>query len=1181
MLFRWCFGVLIILQTVLCLESCAMYGNCGKKSIFGASLPCPVSADFRPPLVDSKDIQFLVDTCGEEWKQYDRLCCTREQMVALKENLNKAESIIASCPACKKNFETIFCHFTCSPHQRHFVDVIETSESRDGREIVAELDVFVNGSWASEFYDSCKNVKFSATNGYAMDLIGGGATNYSEFMKFMGDEKPALGGSPFQINYKYEAKDSLALFNEDVYRCDDKVYKCACADCTESCPSLDSIRTGRCMVAGIPCASFFFMVTYAVLFVAIGVWHVHIFKEKRKAKQASNITQSPEPLLSEGNTSDTVNDNGLFVEYASDRNMANDSISKLLSKLVSKCIENPISVLSYTSILVSVLLAALILFGELETNPVNLWVNPSSSKFKEKEYFDKNFGPFYRTEQIFIVNEDKPVLEYETLKWWFQVEENITKALKSSENVTYQDLCFRPTEDSTCVIESITQYFDGILPDENSWKDQIKLCTDSPVNCLPSFQQPLKTNLLFSDEDIFNANALVVTLLISNHSESAVLWEQALENQLLLQKPPKGIRISFNTEMSLEKELNSSNDIVIVSLSYLIMFIYASWALKRRSGGTRYLLGCAGVLIVFASAISSAGVLSILGIKSTLILAEVIPFLILAIGIDNIFLITHEYDRVDESNPSLSLDEKIIKCMRRISPSIVFSFICQGGCFLLATIVEMPAVRNFAICAAVAVFFNVLLQSTIYVCLLHFYEKYYDASNIIEVSNETSDNTEQNNSLLERYFTLIGKKRKILGIFFSWFLISLIFVPYVKFGLDQTMAVPQSSYLVNYFNDVYEYLNVGPPVYFVVKNLDLKSRPGQKSICGKFTECDEYSLSNILEIERSRSTIVEPAANWFDDFMMFLNPELDQCCRLKKGTDSVCPPSFPPRRCETCYKNGEWDYNMDGFPEGEEFMKYFDIWINSPSDACPLAGKAPYSSAVLYNSTDVIASTFRAAHSPLRSQEDYIQAYEDAQRIVNEMKGLDVFAYSPFYIYFVQYSTIVPLTLTLLSASILLIFLVSWWILGSIYTSIILSGTVCMIIVDIGAMMYLFGIRLNAVSLVNLLICVGLAVEFCVHITRAFTIVPVGVKKDNDSRVRYTMTTIGGSVLKGITMTKIIGISVLALTQSKIFQVFYFRMWASLIFVASLHALIFLPVVLSMFGGKCFIEGESSITLEG
>lgn len=1167
-------AVALLIHTCYAQESCAMYGNCGKKGVFGASLPCPVDADFEPPVIDQGDVQFLVDICGEEWRDNERLCCTREQMEALKENLNKAESIIASCPACKKNFNTIFCHFTCSPNQRQFIDIISTDESSDGREIVSELNFFLNSSWASSFYDSCKNVKFSATNGYAMDLIGGGASDYSEFMKFLGDKKPALGGSPFQINYEYEtSSDEYSLFDENVFACSDPKYKCACADCSNSCPTLAPIKKGRCMVAGIPCTSFALLVLYALAFLAIGGWHIIIFR-RRKIK-STNIVEGSEPLLDNGNAANSDIDDGLFVEYATERNAMNDKISDVLSNTVAACIKNPITVLSYSAIFITILLIALIVFGDLETDPVNLWVNPSSPKFKEKTHFDANFGPFYRTEQVFIVNDTGPVLSYENLKWWFETENLITENLLSTENISYQDLCFRPTEDSTCVIESVTQYFQGILPDESSWKQQLESCTDSPVNCLPSFQQPLKTNVLFSDENVFESNAFVVTLLLSNHTESAKLWEEKLEQYLLSLSIPDGLRISFNTEMSLEKELNSSSDIIVVSASYLIMFFYASWALKRRTGGSRYLLGCAGVLIVFSSVIASSGLLSIFGIKSTLILAEVIPFLILAIGIDNIFLITHEFDRVNSHYSSSTIQEKIVLSIGKISPSILFSFLCQGGCFLLATMVEMPAVRNFAICAAVALCFNVVLQLTSYVCILHFYEKYYDAANV----EELTDDNEEEGVLNRTFLSLLDKKRKVLGVFFSWFIISLVFLPSIKFGLDQTMAVPQNSYLVNYFQDVYEYLNVGPPVYFVVKNLDLRIKSAQKKICGKFTECDDYSLGNVLELERLRSSIVEPLANWYDDYMMFLNPELDQCCRLKKGSEEICPPHFPPRRCETCYKDGEWDYDMSGFPEGDEFMKYFDIWINAPSDPCPLGGKSPYSSAIVYNDSNIITSTFRTGHSPLRSQEDYINAYKDAQRIVDELNDLDVYAYSPFYIFFVQYSTIVSLTAKLITASILLIFFVSWLLLGSAMTSLILSGIVTMIIVDILAMMYFFGIRLNAVSLVNLLICVGLAVEFCIHITRAFTIVPVGVKKDRNSRVIYAMTTIGGSVLKGITMTKIIGISVLALTQSKIFQVFYFRMWASLIFVASLHALIFLPVLLSMIGGKCFIESKSNIAI--
>ncbi|ODQ65807.1 patched sphingolipid transporter [Nadsonia fulvescens var. elongata DSM 6958] len=1234
---------------------CATYGTCGKKSFFGAELPCPATVPAKS--LNENERNLLVNICGDNWSETD-VCCTGDQLKILQTSLKKADSLISSCPACHNNFYQFWCQFTCSPNQSEFVDVTSTSKSTSNKEIVSELNYYVDPQFAEDFYDSCKEIKFSATNGFAMDLIGGGAKDYKSFLKFLGDEKPMLGGSPFQINFPWdeELPENMTQFTTSLKKCSDgdPRYRCACSDCSDSCPNLPEVSlSGECHIGILPCFSFAMLIIYAVIllgavvgYCGMSLWREHIKGQQERRRLLFNTVESEDYDSADSYLTEDRFGYRQFASFGSTTTTKafplNNHIQNGFAKVAYKCARYPAITISIMLAVITALSLGLLNFS-LETNPVKLWVSPSSESYQQKLYFDQNFGPFYRSEQIYLVNDTGSIMEYENIKWWFKVEERI-RNLHSSAGITLQDTCFKPTGDA-CVIQSFTQYFGGeigSLP-EKSWKEKIVSCASSPVNCLPSFQLPLKKEMIFGgfrDNDILTSRALISTFVLNNGEENSAEfkegsdWEKNLEELLLnirSEASEKGLRLSFNTEISLEKELNKSSntDIRIIIISYIVMFTYASLALggrfpsfsKNSAIKSKFSLGLTGIVIVLFSVTASLGFFSMLGVKATLIIAEVIPFLILALGVDNIFLLSHELENVNRNFPNDSVEERVSRAVGKVGPSILLSSTCQILTFTLGATVAMPAVRNFAIYSAGSVFFNFILQLTIFVAALALDQRRMEDNRVdifpwikldgtISLDGEVfpysgtlniSDESIFSEFMRKYYAPSIMRpkvKKVILFIFFTWLAISVALLPKVQLGLDQKLAVPKESYLVDYFNDLYDYFGSGPPVYFVVNEVDVTTRKGQQTLCGKFSTCDEFSLNNIIQQESKRpkiSYLSESSASWIDDFFQWLNPNLDECCRFKKGTNEteMCSPNANPRSCDVCYENKDpqWNIHMDGLPENEEFMKYFNFWINAPSEPCPLGGKAPYSNAIALNEagTEIVTSSFRASHTPLRSQDDFINAYDAAQRIsrsIEEATGITVFPYSPFYIYFAQYGSIVQQTLILLLSAIILITILSTILLNSPKTSLIVSLSVSMIICNLVGVMALWGISLNAVSLVNLVISVGIAVEFCIHIARAFTVcnqlsLHENVDLSKEGRAFKSLVGVGGSVFGGIGLTKLIGVCVLAFTSSKIFEVYYFRMWISLVVISSLHSLVFLPIALSLWGGKAYLSNDSDEGLAG
>ncbi|KAM7400435.1 hypothetical protein PAMA_004903 [Pampus argenteus] len=1217
-------------------QHCVWYGECGEsEKVPGKKYNCKYTG---PPLpLPSEGYDLLTELCPGYDYGNRSLCCNVDQLHTLKGSLQLPLQFLSRCPACFFNLMNLFCELTCSPHQSQFVNGTKFNESN-----VLEVQYYIGQTFTNAMYNACKDVQAPSSNVKALSLLCGkdskdcNATNWIQYMFDINN-----GQTPFPIIpiFSDVPVSGYTPMNNKTYDCteglEDGSGPCSCQDCTKACgpkpvpPPIPPPWT----IFGMDAMTVIMWISYiAFLLIFTGaVLAAWCYRKRTIMSEYGPFLDSNNPLSLNNDGPDQVN--ASCCETLGER--FENMLRILFTSWGSFCVQHPSLVILGSLILVVASSGGLV-HMRITTNPVELWSSPNSQAREEKDYFDSHFGPFFRTAQLIITTPlnntymyspyfggsdvpfgailDKDIL-HQVLDLQLAIEGLV--ATHEGENITLKDVCLAPLApyNNNCTILSVLNYFqnshavlDHSIGDDffvyADFHSHFLYCVSAPASlndttllhdpCLGTFGGPIFPWLAlggYDDTNYNNATALVITFPLNNYLnntmrlDKALAWEKEFIRFMKNFKNPN-LTIAFNAERSIEDELDrgSHSDIRTILISYLIMFIYISLALghihsfRRLMVDSKISLGIAGILIVLSSVGASLGIFSYAGIPLTLIVIEVIPFLVLAVGVDNIFIIVQTYQR-DERMPHEEIHQQIGRILGDVAPSMFLSSFSETVAFFLGALSSMPAVRTFSLFAGLAVFIDFLLQISCFVSLLGLDARRQEGNrlDIICCVKLPEGQEATTDGFLFRFFKkfyapFILKewvRPIVVAVFVGILSFSIAVVNKVEVGLDQKLSMPDDSYMLDYFGNISKYLHTGAPVYFVVEDgLNYSSLEGQNLVCGG-VGCNNDSLVQQVyaaSLISNYTTVAFTPSSWLDDYFDWVKPQ-SSCCRYYNNTGAFCNASVVNTSCVHCRPMTPEGKQR---PVGDDFMQFLPMFLSdNPNVKCGKGGHAAYATAVdLYaNKTGVGASYFMTYHTILKDSPDFIDALKMARTLANNISqsmNHKVFAYSVFYVFYEQYLTIAYDTALNLSVSLAAIFVVSSVLLGfELWSAVTVTITIAMILVNMFGVMWLWDISLNAVSLVNLVMSCGISVEFCSHIVRAFSI---SVKKNRVERAEEALAHMGSSVFSGITLTKFGGILILALAKSQIFQVFYFRMYLAIVLLGATHGLIFLPVLLSYIG---------------
>jgi predicted RND superfamily exporter protein len=834
---------------------------------------------------------------------------------------------------------------------------------------------------------------------------------------------------------------------------------------------------------------------------------------------------------------------------------------------------------------------------ETEDRAEKLWVPQNTIAENEKDLNDKYFPTESRFNSIIIQanpesnNSDENALTKQVVMDAMKMHNKISTESVSvdDEDYDFQKLCSSAggscassfTGICQCLLNSILRQWDyDINQLEN---DTDYMATINAYGTKEDLDAVLGDAVFDESDQLVSAKAFTISYFLKDRSKeqgentSADPINEQWEKDVFLDTVENAaenypsLHVEYISGRSFSDVFGGaiSGDLLLVQISYAVVFIFlgATFGKFRPGPNSRWTMALSALILVVLSTGASFGVSAGVGLFFGPV-HSLLPFILLGIGVDDAFVIVNAFNRERKgprsSEDNADLAKRCAKAMARAGASITVTSMTDLVAFGISSSSNLPALASFCAYAAVGIVFLWGFAATFFSATLVLDER-RQRDNRREClccitrkdSMKEEDELEFQEGIMSRIFretyapAILSKYGKIIVV--------VVFAGLFGFGVwgannlaveDTTRSfIPSDSYVASYINTVDNYFQTtGIDLYFIAEGnskiyqsrvalADLDTR-----LSGLSTKAPYISEPNSEETYR----------NVLTGMSTYLNTT---------GSSAL----------------GGVALGSDNWPTTEDyFVAALKAYVSSSGPGALYARDVKFSEdgasidAIRIESSYVALKKKKANGHIIDDADRQIKAMDTTRELVESWKNdVIVTPYSSEFISIEGFKIIKQELFMNVALSLIAVAVIVFFTVASPLTSLLITINVSFCIIEILGFMYVLGIAIDSVSVINIVLAVGLSIDYSAHVGHCF-MVKGGDNKDR--RALESLADIGAAVLNGA-FTTFLAVVVLLFSSSYVFTTLS-KQFALTVGLGVCHGLVLLPVLLSLVGPKAFEAAE-------